>query len=156
MTGTAAARTTSSSNGNGGSRSLRRDFILNLETMLQREVEASATPNTDTTSSCTAVKTGGNPIVKNNNNQLNGDATEAMGEIESGVKRYYGGDSDNAESLSGPGRRVLLSNSDRHYIRTYPLRVIDQLRLCYYETKSDSPSCFKTMRTYGFECIHCN
>lgn len=159
----AAGATTSSSSGKDGSHCLRPDFVLNLETLFQREVDASATPNADTTSSYTAANTGGNLRVKNNNYQRNGDATEndvhrenvgAMGEIELGVKRDCGGDSDNTGYLSG--RRVLLSNSDRQYIRTYPLRVIDQLRLCYYETKPDAPSCFKTMRTYGFECIHCN
>ncbi len=166
-----ASAATSSSSGNGGSHShsLRRDFVLNLETLLQREVDA-------TTSSYTAANAGG---VKNNNHQQQQqqkvtmemdiqsqacrrrhvDATvddfgvSAIGETGQGAERDCGGDNSGSSS----GRQVLLS-SDRHFLRTYPLRVIDQLRVCYFETTPslDAPSCFKTMRMYGLECIHCN
>ena len=115
-----ASAATSSSSGNGGSRSrllLRRDFVLNLDTLLQREVDSTTSPYTT-----------------NNTVERDGD-----------------------NSGSSSGRQVLLA-SDRHSIRTYPLRVIDQLQICYFETKPslDAPTCFKTMRVYGFECIHCN
>jgi hypothetical protein len=182
--------TTTTSNISGG-RILRRDFVLNLDTLL-REVEVSSTNNATThcggngsgggccSSTDTVVATmeevegderaadlRANSVTKQNNDMaLNSQARHrrdvdagndvcgghnggALGEIEQRGKE--GGD-------SGSSGRQVLSNSDRHSIKTLPLRVIDQLRLCYFQTtpSSDTPSCTEAMRIYGFECIHCN
>jgi hypothetical protein len=79
------------------------------------------------------------------------------GRIGSTFEDTESGGVDGGDSLSA--RQVLLS-SDRHSIRTYPIRVIDQLRLCYQTTPSSSnttaSTCSKSKRMYGFECIHCN
>ena len=185
MTKSAATTSTIS-----GGRSLRRDFVLNLEALL-REVDAPSTTNAATRcgggggvgvnyGATTVVVTtekvqGGeraadlrtNSIIKQNNDMAMDNQARHRRQSDAGndvCGGHNGGAFIEIESsgqdggdLGSSGRHVL-SNSDRHSIKTYPLRVIDQLRLCYFQTtpSSDTPSCTEAMRIYGFECIHCN
>jgi len=180
-----ATTTTITATANSSDRSVRRDFILNLETLLQREVVGTSSKISTTTTSM-STSTSSVMVTKGKENDRFGDhqhannididdhyATWAM---DSQHCRRHHSDADNdihgkgigtfgeiepggvdgGDSLSA--RQVLLP-SDRHSIRTYPLRVIDQLRLCYQTTPSSynaSSSCSKSMRICGFECIHCN
>ena len=58
----------------------------------------------------------------------------------------------------GGGGRRLITREDDPSIRTYPLRVVDQLRLCERKANKgerDDNSRIAIATVVGFECIHC-
>jgi hypothetical protein len=144
--------------------SIRCDFIMNLDPFMRREAGkgVGATAGEDERgapsllphpSSVTKVHLSRRRIEEGDDRSSGSSVNDGVG--APGADRGKGGGGPPViGGRAGGGGRRLITREDDPTIRTYPLRVIDQLRLCERKAaRGDDRGGIAA--TVGFECVHC-